>query len=285
MRKTLVFCLLAIAFTTMSLESTIASDYLSWEKYENNPIVVPSRPNYQTTIRGKAGLRDEAGYKLYYTHMNYNDQEIHLATSPDGDNWTVSPFNPVIPNGVQSWSNYNTSIISVVKVNDVYYAFYNGAPANMSQTSSIGIATSLDGETWVPYSGNPVIPYSSIPPGNIKTPGGRGVVYKDGLFHIYIRSNELADWLYATSTDGITWDWVENVVIDLPLGGNKIQFDGSHLWAMTYIDRDHHTIWQSIDGMHWEEAISASLLPWQAWQGSQGYSYFFVDKEKEVFRL
>jgi hypothetical protein len=103
---------------------------------------------------------------------------------------------------------------------------------------------------------------------------------------MYFRKGGVDKWYYATSPDAITWDLHEDVVVDLRNDGQTIQFDGDYFWALcnNAPDEDYPILWGSVDGIHWKEVATTSLLPWQAWQDSQGYDFHFVDKEAGVFR-
>jgi len=272
----------------INVQSQTPSDTLVWVKSEYNPILEASSGGWEQYYTNSFCIEDENEYKLYYTAMQPNWMEVGLATSSDGISWTKCPSNPVLPRNVQSWSSFRIIIGSILRVNGTYYAFYIGNNQNLYAISSIGLATSTDGVNWTQYSDNPVIPYTSVPPGNA-TLSKPNVIYKNGLFHMYFLGD--GNWHYATSSDGINWNIDNNPDLDLPYAGYSIRYDGLLHYALKgEADGDSVGFWTSLDGMNWTKKPESSLLPHQSWQTTsygtgQGYFSLLVDSEINELRL
>ncbi|MHA2033431.1 MAG: hypothetical protein ACW99Q_29005, partial [Candidatus Kariarchaeaceae archaeon] len=185
---------------------------------------------------------------------------------------------------MQSWSSFRTIIGSVVKVQNVYYAFYRGNNQNVNAISSIGLATSSDGENWTPNSENPIIPYSIIPPGN-KTLGRPWCVYVNNQFRLFFHSDN--QWRYATSSDAINWTIDFNPSINLPIDVQSIIYESGMFYAVRPLNNGEIIeIHNSVDGFNWSLFGSGDLLPYQIWQNNtQNFFTFLYDPAQSLFSL
>ena len=301
MRNNFILKKLAIVLAVLLFEFTIiyaqsAKDgystmtqpgQITWTKYVNNP-VLSHGTGWENYLVHPFIFKDANDYKLYYAGMLPNQMEIGLATSPDGINWTKSQNNPVIPRSWQGWASFRTITGSVIKVQNTYYAFYQGNNQNLNAISSIGVATSNNGENWTAYNGNPIISYSMIPPGN-KTLSRPWCVYAANQFQLYFHSDN--EWRYATSIDGTNWTINTNPSINLPINVQSIIYESGTYYAIRpqspgFPNRDILEIYQSIDGFNWDLLGSGELLPYQNWQNStQDYYSFLYDPALSRFSL
>lgn len=181
-------------------------DGTSWNTVGSSPVLQPSPDStswdsYEITL---GAVIDEGGsYYMYYggTAGQYNssNESTGLATSSDGITWTKHGT-PVL---AAAGSDYSKVIINtVVKMNGVYYAYYDNHPMNGAY-EGINLATSTDGVNWENYSGNPVLK-ASLP----WEDGGIGcasvVQNTNGMVMVY--QNALGDKIgMATSQDGYHW--------------------------------------------------------------------------------
>ncbi|MEW6033651.1 MAG: hypothetical protein AB1603_02215 [Chloroflexota bacterium] len=138
---------------------------------------------------------------------------IGLATarSPEGP-WVKHLANPMVDiGGPGEWDHTGIYLGSAVERDGRYYLWYSGFSGTLDQYGGIGLATAPrpDGP-WTKYAGNPVL-----------LPGPKGawnwfgiqepmVVYRDGLFHMWVAGNQGDDpWYsdigYYYSRDGVQW--------------------------------------------------------------------------------
>jgi len=167
-------------------------------------------------------------YQMWYTSLNVSHWNLGLdrfrlryATSTDGINWDrLDGWASTI--GADAWAS-STSWdkggiargISVLYRNGIYHLWYAGTNENnlaISPFWRIGYATSIDGINWTKQNnGNPVIvPTKSWELNNASYPN---VIYENGTYKMWYAAgygdsgNQI---VYATSTDGINWEKLEN---------------------------------------------------------------------------
>jgi predicted GH43/DUF377 family glycosyl hydrolase len=147
---------------------------------------------------------------MYYTGFLPNDNgTIALATSPlefPPRNWNKQGI--ILQNDSENSTARDRAVVrlgSLVKVNGIYYMYYDGASASFSG-ESIGLATSTNGLSFARYSGNPVLSAS----GTEKTVREASVIVVNGTWYMVYSHDDglcptLCHKLLATSTDGYTW--------------------------------------------------------------------------------
>ena len=115
--------------------ATALSPQGPWTKYSSNYIWQTSGSFFPSEVWKDGG-------QYYMIYMNYTSQhpfdELYLASSPDGINWTEKGiiFKAAGGNG---WDGWQVRWPSQVKVGDTWYTFYDGSDP---LTYSIGVATS-----------------------------------------------------------------------------------------------------------------------------------------------
>ncbi len=131
-------------------------------------------------------------------------QQIGLATSPDGINFTMQP-NPVIAAGpAGSYDDLYTSDPYVLQVGNQYWMYYSAVTHDYSFT--MARATSTDGVNWT-KDAQPL--FANGAPGDFDDVGDAepSIVYQDGLyFMIFTANKDMKRSLgWATSPDGVNW--------------------------------------------------------------------------------
>ncbi|MDP2303250.1 MAG: hypothetical protein Q8N03_12595 [Ignavibacteria bacterium] len=189
-----------------SISYATSSNGMLWNRYSNNPVLLPgigSNGWDSHSITPGAIIRDDSGYKLYYsgTISNSDPTHIGMATSTDGINWVKTPM-PILYAGT-SW-DYLMSCGDVIKIGSVYYMYYSGK--SQSNVVKIGLATSTDGINWVKHEGNPILqPSQAWESTGIYSPSvvKIGEVYK--LFYANVTNTNIKGFGVATSANGINW--------------------------------------------------------------------------------
>ncbi len=115
--------------------------------------------------------------------------------------WAKYAGNPVLSPSL-GWSPAWTISPDVLYENGLYKMWYQGCTSSIC---NIGYATSPDGTTWTPYSGNPVLPMNSSSwDASVASPR---VIHDGTVYRMWYAGNgALAIRIgYATSSDGIHW--------------------------------------------------------------------------------
>jgi Ca2+-binding RTX toxin-like protein len=148
-------------------------------------------------------------YVMLYAGLPFfNNIQIGLATSDDGQIWTKYSSIPVISNGSsQPWASFREVPATLLYEDGLYKLWFSGSNRNLATDpgfgSGFGYATSPDGTNWTFASDNPIRWELNSPSGN-----GFGlteVVSFGGQYHAYfVDRNPTGDILYhATSSDGV----------------------------------------------------------------------------------
>jgi predicted GH43/DUF377 family glycosyl hydrolase len=194
-----------------------SSDGIIWDKYENNPVLVPGNQGEwdDTNTDHACVLLIDGTYKMWYMGEDESSARIGYATSTDGLNWEKYNGNPVLNLGTAgTWDENEVMHPSVVFDGSTYHMWYNGYGQDVQRT---GYATSPDGINWTKYSGNPVLTIGDPGVWDDYMLALMRVIYKDNEFKIWYTAGDGTDGSskyfrigYATSPDGITWSKSEN---------------------------------------------------------------------------
>lgn len=196
--------------------------------------------------------------------------------SPTYATWYKYPNNPVLDLG--SSNSFDSAYVeapSVLYKDGIYHMWYAGGTGAIW---TIGHATSSDGLSW--SNREPIdIDLSADPDvSNIHDPY---VLYEDGLYKMwYAVSDSGFSFIhinYATSTDGINWDFVAKDIIPAILyweSENRVSFpsvihnqDGYKMW-FSGSDYDSFRIGYatSTDGLNWTQFPDPVMAATQDWE-------------------
>jgi predicted GH43/DUF377 family glycosyl hydrolase len=171
-------------YSTVRICYAISTDGgMMWTKHPN-PVFTPGTAEWESrAIAVPLVLKETEGYVMYYTGCNSAGiyTKVGRAISTDGINWQRDTVHsPVLTAG----SGWEAKIFAsgIVKVDDMYYLFYDGY-SFPSPGGTGGLALSSDGGlTFQKYTNNPVISRSSSGWDSYFLETG-WVIYEDSSFY------------------------------------------------------------------------------------------------------
>jgi predicted GH43/DUF377 family glycosyl hydrolase len=106
----------------------ISNDGISWSKYAENPILMPTQNWEGSGISWPSVIYEQGVFKMVYMNTSYGANSFGMATSNDGKNWTKLNTNPIFSalNTYNGWANSDISYPSFIKVNSEYRIYYSG---------------------------------------------------------------------------------------------------------------------------------------------------------------
>jgi len=236
---------------------------MTFTKEPDNPLMEPTLAWESDEIGDYTVLEEATRLNLYYTGFNYDTgggpvNGIGLATSPLAYPPTVWTKHSQIfaPNATPAqWDSGFVRLGTVFKVSSTYYMYYTGTPdPGFAGGAKIGLATSSDGENFTAYASNPVLTISGAET-YVEDPA---VIRMDAthwyMYYSYRQGgNVLPGIRVATSTDGITWTKVGDV---LALGTYPA-------WDSQYIEHSNVYYIESHYVLLYEGYGGSGLRPWQ----------------------
>lgn len=204
-----------VLFVSMVMPSLVRADSGDqWVKYSGNPILGPAPGAWDSDFTiAPVVLYDGAAYRMWYDGGHATATGIGFANSTDGIHWTKSPGPVLLPGPPGSWDSSQVQLGSVLWNGTMFLMAYRGENTTDFQNGAIGVAGSLDGISWVKYSGNPV-----LIPGDVHATIGRPFALRWQITYNMWYSGRIAasapiNIFYATSTNGITWTkWPSPVI-------------------------------------------------------------------------
>ena len=188
-------------------------------------------------------------------------------------NWEKYPANPVFDLGDNgNWDDVHVSHPSVLFDGVRYHLWYVG---DNGSERGVGYATSLNGEVWVKYPGNPVLKdgLGEVWDGEFVTQPS--VLHDGAKFHMWYAGYDGTNMKigYATSNNGIVWNkHAQNPVLNLGTVGSwdkagvsspTVMLSGSvyHMWYTGY-DGTNMKIGYATsgDGIAWNKHIFNPVL-------------------------
>ncbi len=178
-----------IIWNTTSDEPVFESDTRgTWDDYNVSPGAI---------------LKDKDGnYRMYYNGWSTQEGkwQIGLAISTDCINWHRYPYPVLIANDS---NEFKIGVVSVLKINNLYYLYYGSNPKDDYNNMKINLALSIDGIHWEKYSGNPIIKPSFAWEGvGITFPS---VIYDNDHFVMIYSCADRTKFGIAYSNDGKKW--------------------------------------------------------------------------------
>jgi predicted GH43/DUF377 family glycosyl hydrolase len=174
-------------------------DGYNYYKSANNPIISPVAATWEhDNVKDAALLKVHGIYYIYYTGFGSTDQnQIGLATSSDGVNWTKYSGNPVVTfsdtNNIHRFPTvyYDENEATASKVWKMWYVDANW---------DIGYAYSADGYSWTKYGSNPVLSRGSGGSWDDANVLPGPVHYKDGTWYLYYGGRDGTWWQIGLAT-------------------------------------------------------------------------------------
>ncbi len=264
--------------------SANATDFLP---YSQNPVFGPSATGWDDSMAIASCVLHIGGtWVMWYSGSNGSGSGIGRATSTDGIHWTRNPTTPLLTSA--GWP-------VVTLEGGTYKMWYESTPGAYMPTA-IDYATSTDGITWIPNSGNPVLsPSSSGFDSFIVFPGG--VVHDASGYRMWYGGNDGSSLTYsvglATSTDGLSWTkYAGNPIITPPFGGSwattrvlpsvVLPWKGGLLMGYVGADGSYTqriALALSADGIHWTpySTLTLDVGPSGSWDANRLSHFTLAD--------
>jgi hypothetical protein len=135
-----------------------SADKVHWTRH--GVVLSPGDDVWDANAVGTPTVWKEANtwYMLYEGFGSGLAGQVGLATSLDGKNWSRHPQNPVLTNALGD--QFDIAIDSIVKINEVYYAYGHYDTGGLTWVG--GMFTSTDLIKWRAYPGNPFLDNSAV---------------------------------------------------------------------------------------------------------------------------
>jgi predicted GH43/DUF377 family glycosyl hydrolase len=259
-----------------------------WTKHPENPVLGPGIC--------RQGVFDccvlPQGDKL---RMWFSWRDLHsiaYADSLDGVHWS-GPHIVLEPEASHDWEQDDITRPHVLYAGNMWYMWYTGHQRGTAH-STIGLATSRDGEHWARATSEPVLsPAGGWEKTNVMCPH---VLHENGKFRMWYSGGEEyePDAIgYAESADGIHWRREPSSPVIRPIGG----WESDRTTAACIVARDHDYLAfyigfehgyedcrigmaRSVDGIHnWERYPGNPILspgPSGSWEDCNVYKPYVV---------
>ena len=211
---------------------------------------------------------------MWYSGIHGSAQEIGLADSIDGVDWSASRLNPIVRTGMPgTWDSVSLSRPSVLRDGGRYRMWFAGFDGSRW---TIGTAASAYGERPVPPRMNPVVPLGTLESWDSGGMFRPSVVFKDGIYHMWYTGSTSDDGStglaigYARSSNGVDWEKPVDVpILQNGTGGWDSEWvglawvvwdDASSMFRMWYTGSDGASsrigLASSPDGLSWQKNTS-----------------------------
>jgi len=211
--------ILLLALLTVAFLPASAKGQLQWQRYVGNPILLPDPQSGISGYSDPSLLFDGTTFHLWisaggfiYGNPNVGVRTFYF-TSQDGFAWSAYPENPVLrENKAGAWDSGHIETPSVIMIDGQYWLYYTATvdsaaddPANLQ----LGLATSMDGSTWIRHPENPLLGRGTPASWEGRWIESPSVLKTAPLFYLWYNGVDM-DWQVhvglATSRDGIHWE-------------------------------------------------------------------------------
>jgi predicted GH43/DUF377 family glycosyl hydrolase len=237
-------------------------DGLHWEKSPANPILSPSKSDWDVSIISANGSAIVVNGKVFYFYQGVDKNiltQIGLATSDDGVHFTKRPAPVFTVGAAHSWESAAVADPYVIQRDGYLYLYYLGQDDLGVQR--LGVARSSDGIAWERSITNPILDVGARGTFDENGLGEPAVAYSSPYFYMLYTgrsASEMRNLGYAVSTDGVHWKkissaglltatqrgvWASQVVCDptlLPRGNGK--------WSVWFGGGDKAEVAQNLNG-------------------------------------
>jgi predicted GH43/DUF377 family glycosyl hydrolase len=169
-----------------------SSDGRLWKDYSLNPVFRKNKKDRWDSagVFGPKVYKIDGQYWMYYSGSCGSYVNSGLAFSSDLRNWQRYKKNPILRTGSKGeWDELCVVFTSIIQLNDVYLAFYEGEDAK--NIYRIGLAYSSNLKEWKKFDGNPVIDIGKSGSFDDKVVNApHVVVYKEKLYLLYSVFNQ-----------------------------------------------------------------------------------------------
>lgn len=128
-----------------TLHESTSVDGIAWSP--------PSMPLLEH-VYAPAVIKDQQGYRMWYTDVGVDPWVLRTASSHDGREWSVRA-DPII-NIDQPWEHGRLFYPYVLQTGGVYLMWYGSYWSDNSNKTALGFAVSVDGIQWRKHPQNPV---------------------------------------------------------------------------------------------------------------------------------
>lgn len=129
-----------------ALKYAESTDGLTWTQYSGNPVLAD--------VTFAKIYKNNSIYYCFCNPSSFEGTGISVYTSSDGLVWTLAMANAILPSGSGWDANFVCQLAVCDIVNGTWYAYYTGQATDGSY--GMGLATSVDGLTWVKSPSNPI---------------------------------------------------------------------------------------------------------------------------------
>ena len=270
--------LLALCISVMMWFPSAYGDSGQWVKYSGNPVLTPTSNAWDSVfVTSPRVIFDGTSYRMWYVGGHAGATDIGYANSTDGVIWHKYSTFVLSPGPNGTWDSARVWLGSVIWNGSLFFMWYQGSSPVAYPNGAIGLATSVDGVSWVKYAGNPVLTPSSVDQKYIATPFVVRLISTYSMWYAARSAfdpNSVIRILYATSADGIRWSKWPSPALSPSLNMSvwdsgavfspSVIYDGSN-FGMWYSGMNQSLIAQigyasSPDGATWTKSADNPIL-------------------------
>lgn len=215
--------------STSRIGLATSPDGVIWTKHPTNPVLDVGSPGQWDAyyVEDPAVLLQNGTYYMVYTaRPQLSEQQIGLATSPDGINWQKYAGNPVLV-GQPGWEGPNVTVGSMLFKDGIFHLWYSADGSGLWQA---GYATSLLEYSPLGVGSGPVgVPEKTSLQQNYPNPFNPETVVGFGL----AESGQVRLEVFNALGQRVKI----LVAGELAAGQHSARFDGAHLPSGTYFYR------------------------------------------------